>query len=158
MKVEVWAITPLEVKQWKVDTIEDFVLDNWNLKYKVHIELYEEENFRNYFSHAKEMLLNPLTGKKRLMRGFHRFNKKEHQMAVIYMDDWDEMKKVLIHEMVHAEDCELIGPKVWNRIWKEHIKTGKYQHDRHKDPFEIKAYWMEEHFNEANSDIRTDEG
>jgi hypothetical protein len=100
----------------------------------IYIELWRENEFREYFTKATTMLHQPI-GPDKLPEGFHTFSEYNeiltHQIALIINENW---KITLMHEIIHVICSEMVGVVFWKQIRDIFDDTR-----RSIDPFEYVA-------------------
>ncbi len=106
------------------------------LKDKVYIEVFEEDLFREYFTLAKNKVYNHRTRTMEFINGLYRRDKELHKIAIVANDDW---KRTIIHELIHAEQAEIVPIWLWLQL-EDVYNAG----NRKEDPYEFHAYWKTE--------------
>jgi len=106
-------------------------LFDYQIENPIYIELWSEEDFREYFSIGNIKIINPITEVYHKPNGFHQYGiTKEHEIAIIMNNIW---RKTLYHELMHCYQSEVVGKIFYDQI------AELYRDDRLNDPFEVQA-------------------
>jgi hypothetical protein len=121
---------------------------------RIIVEFWNREEALDYFDGLKPTFVNPLNGNEHPSRGFIDVmiddETGEEFYGICIINDVEDWKQVLIHELVHLKQCEKMGVTIWRQL------GDIYENDRMNDPLEIEAYFAEIVF--LQNDVLTNVG
>jgi hypothetical protein len=110
------------------------------VQHPIYIEIWDRDDYHEYFTTHPRIMMNPLTFKDHPLRGWHNFTGERHEICLIHQP---EIFYAIIHEMMHCKQAEVVGVTLYEQL------ADIYDGDRLNDPFEIQAYLEEKRYKEG---------
>ncbi len=116
--------------------------DDLRLQKDIYVEVWDRKSFENHFEFCKKnpLIYDHALDQMKPVQGLYNPKTENqyykgcyHNIAIVDDNHW---MRTLCHEMIHAQQCEIMGINMWNQLGD--IFVGQ----RKEDPIEAHASFM----------------